>query len=72
MSTHEPDPLPGRLGNLIPEQLKVLEQFRAELTKKGWIVSEREKPHEGLHLVTACSYILDFYPYGVIEKRTAK
>jgi hypothetical protein len=35
------DPLPGRLGNLTPEQLKILEQFRKELTDEGWIVAER-------------------------------
>jgi len=40
MSTSYQAP-PGRLGNLTPEQLKTLEQFRKELTDENWIVPER-------------------------------
>jgi hypothetical protein len=39
MSTYQPPP--GRLGNLTPEQEQLLEQFRKELTKEGWIVPAR-------------------------------
>ena len=33
--------LPGRLGNLTPEQLEILEQFRKELTDEKRLVPER-------------------------------
>lgn len=39
MSTYEIPP--GRLGNLTPEQVKTLEDFRNELTNQKLIVEER-------------------------------
>jgi len=45
MSSSTFTPLPGRVGNLTPQQEAALEQFKTELTNEGIFVPERHDDH---------------------------